>query len=233
MQVFGLPGYVIRRGREASRLIDAHSLDPEAATRRDAVLRWRGVLAQGLSAVAVAVPRATRYRWEKCPQHRSHRPHKLCAPRWNPVLVQTIERLRLDNPVWGKRQFGPFLRTQGQAVSDASVGSSRSLSSAVPRAPAPAVPTPGGAVQIDTLCLTPISGKTVKPFTAIDRLSRWTAAKATAQSATLFLVKLSTPHSSPSRPPRSPEFNGCVERMPATWRYEFCAIYDPPHQISV
>jgi hypothetical protein len=33
-------------------------------------------------------------------------------------------------------------------------------------------------------------------------------------------------------PPRSPELNGRVERMQATWRYEFHAVYDPPRQID-
>ncbi len=33
-------------------------------------------------------------------------------------------------------------------------------------------------------------------------------------------------------PPRSPELNGRVERMQATWRYEFYGVYDPPSQIN-
>jgi transposase InsO family protein len=33
-------------------------------------------------------------------------------------------------------------------------------------------------------------------------------------------------------PPKSPEMNGRVERMQATWRYEFYATYDPPHQVA-
>lgn len=33
-------------------------------------------------------------------------------------------------------------------------------------------------------------------------------------------------------PPRSPELNGRVERMQATWRYEFYAVYDPPRQLD-
>lgn len=33
-------------------------------------------------------------------------------------------------------------------------------------------------------------------------------------------------------PPRSPELNGRVERMQATWRREFYEVYDPPHQID-
>ena len=49
MQVFGLPGHVIRNGRAASRLLDAKPHD-EAARRRDAVARWRRAMSDGLNA---------------------------------------------------------------------------------------------------------------------------------------------------------------------------------------
>ena len=39
MQVFGLPGHVIKNGRAASRLLAAQTPDIEAARRRDAVHR--------------------------------------------------------------------------------------------------------------------------------------------------------------------------------------------------
>ncbi len=221
MQVFSLPGYVIRNARTASRLLEAHCPDPGAARRRDAVRRWRGAMAQGLSGVAAAqavgVPRSTLYRWQQRPEHRSRRPHKLRPPGWTPALVQAIERLRRDNPVWGKRKFGPLLRAQGYGVSDATVG--RILAHLIHRQRVQPVwvfrqpqrarlrrpyarrlrtalqaQAPGEAVQIDTLSVTPIPGKTLKQFTAIDRLSRWTvalaASNATASSATRFLDKL-------------------------------------------
>lgn len=41
MQVFGLPGHVMRKGRVASRLLVAKTSELEAARRRDAVARWR------------------------------------------------------------------------------------------------------------------------------------------------------------------------------------------------
>ncbi|HET6375580.1 MAG TPA: integrase core domain-containing protein [Methylocella sp.] len=33
-------------------------------------------------------------------------------------------------------------------------------------------------------------------------------------------------------PPKRPDLNGCVERAQSTWRYEFYAVYDLPHQID-
>ncbi len=41
MQVFGLPGQIIKDGRAASHLLAAQTPDIEAARRRDAVARWR------------------------------------------------------------------------------------------------------------------------------------------------------------------------------------------------
>ena len=41
MQVFGLPGHIIRSGRGASRLLAAKTPNIEAARRRDAVARWQ------------------------------------------------------------------------------------------------------------------------------------------------------------------------------------------------
>ncbi len=69
MQVFGLPGEIIRNGRAASRLLAAKPLDAEAERRRDAVWRWRRAMSDGLSAEragqAVGVSRSTLYRWER------------------------------------------------------------------------------------------------------------------------------------------------------------------------
>ena len=58
MQVFGLPGHIIRNARAASRLLGAKTPDIEAARRRDAVARWRVAIAKGLSAADAALYRA-------------------------------------------------------------------------------------------------------------------------------------------------------------------------------
>jgi hypothetical protein len=80
MQVFGLPGHVIRNGRAASRFLAAQTPNIEAARRRDAVARWRQAMAAGLGAVeaakAVGVPRATLYRWQAKPEPGSRRPRR-------------------------------------------------------------------------------------------------------------------------------------------------------------
>jgi len=126
MQVFGLPGHLIRTGRAASRLIDAKTPDIAAAVRRDLVARWRGAMAKGLSAEdaakAVAVPRSTLYRWERRPILRSRRPHSPRRPQWPTQIIQAVEDLRADNPMWGKRKLAWFLRRDGLTVSISTVG---------------------------------------------------------------------------------------------------------------
>src|SRR5215207_8082740 len=102
MQVFGLRRHIIRSGSLASR-IAAKSSSNEAAIRRDAVARWRQAMAKGLSgedaALAVGHPRSTLYRWEKAPEPKSCRPHRLRRPAWSPALAQAVEELRADNPM--------------------------------------------------------------------------------------------------------------------------------------
>ncbi len=292
MQVFGLPRQVISSARVAAQLGEG-KVDAALESRRDAVRRWREARAQGLSAQAAAdavgVSRATLYRWRKQPELRSRRPRKLCRPRWSPALVERVEALREDNPVWGKRKLGPLLRAEGHALSDSTVGRilarlvrrgrlqpvfvfrrppgrtrrarrpyARRLRAALP------AKAPGEAVQIDTLSLTLLPGKTIKHFTALDRYSRWTAAmaasQATSASAARFLDKLVQSAPFPIRaiqvdggsefqkdfenacqqrridlyvlPPRSPQLNGRVERMQATWRYEFYSVYSLPHRLQ-
>ena len=126
MQVFGLPGHVIRSGRAASRVLDAESSNIAVARRRDAVERWRRAMAKGLSgedaAQAIGVPRSTLYRWERVPQPRSRRPRRMRGKTWTSAMVQAIERLRRDNPMWGKRKLAVLLRREGVAVSVSMVG---------------------------------------------------------------------------------------------------------------
>ena len=80
MQVFGLPGHIIRNGRGASRLLAAKTPDIEVARRRDALARWRNAMAQGLTseqaAKAVGFPRSTLYRWQKRALPLSRRPRR-------------------------------------------------------------------------------------------------------------------------------------------------------------
>ena len=69
MQVFGLPGHLIRSARSASRLLAAKTPDIEAERRRDAVARWLMARAAGLTAEAAAravgASRSTLHRWRR------------------------------------------------------------------------------------------------------------------------------------------------------------------------
>jgi transposase InsO family protein len=150
MQVFGLPGHLIRNGRCASRLIGAETPNIPAAIRRDALARWRRARASGLTADAAAdiigVPRATLYRWEKQLEPKSRRPHRLRKPAWSPALVKAVEELRADNPMWGKRKLAWLLRREGFDVCVSTVG--RILKHLMERGVVTPVPTlrrkPGG-----------------------------------------------------------------------------------------
>lgn len=142
MQVIGLPGHIIRNGRAASRLLDAKTPNIEAARRRDAVARWRGAMAAGLTAEqaakAVGAPRSTLYRWEKEAEPRSRRPHRPRGKQWTSELALAVEELRNDNPMWGKRKIAVLLRREGFACSVSTVG--RILAQLVARGAVIAVP---------------------------------------------------------------------------------------------
>jgi putative transposase len=209
MQVFGLPGHVIRNGRAASRLIDAKTPSFEAARRREAVARWRRAIADGLSSApaarAVGVARATLYRWERRAEPGSRRPHRPRRPTWSSALVEAVEALRDDNPMWGKRKLAVLLQRQGVAASVSTVG--RILARLVARGAVVPVPilrrkpaarrirftareryakrlpkgrkarSPGELVQIDTLFINIRPDKAIKHFTAYDPVAKWTIAR--------------------------------------------------------
>lgn len=206
MQVFGLPGHIIRSGSLASRLA-AKSASSEAAMQGDAVRRWRQAMAKGLSAEdaakIVGVPRSTLYRWEKRPETKSRRPRRLRKPAWSSALVKAVEELRADNPMWGKRKLAWLLRREGFAVSLSTVG--RILRHLMQRGVVTPVPTlrrkpggrrfrrigkrharrlpkglkpsrPGEIVQVDTVFVSLAPGHAHKHFTAYDPVARWTVA---------------------------------------------------------
>lgn len=205
MQVFGLPRHIIRSGSLASR-IAAKSASNEAAMRRELVRRWRQAMEKGLTAAqaadAVGGSRASLYRWEKHPELRSRRPQRVRRRLWSPPLVQAVEELRQDNPVWGKRKLARLLQREGLAVSVSTVG--RILRSLVERGVVTPVPTlhkkpggrrfrlslaqryarrlpkglkaerPGALVQIDTLFVNVAPERPIKHFTAYDPVAKWT-----------------------------------------------------------
>jgi putative transposase len=205
MQVRGLPGQIIRNGKAASRLLAAKTPNIEAERRRDAVARWRRAMTAGLTAEqaaqAVGQPRSTLYRWEKAPEPRSRRPKRLRQPRWPPALVEAVEAIRADNPMWGKRKIAALLGREGRTVSLSKVG--RILKRLMERGVVVPTPilrrrpdgrrfrfdarqryakrlakgrkaqTPGELVQIDTLFVNVRPDLAIKHFTAYDPVAKW------------------------------------------------------------
>ena len=223
MQVHGLPRQIIRNAAVASRLLAAKTPDIEAERRRDAVTRWRRAMANGLTAdeaaQAVGAPRSTLYRWETQPEPRSRRPRRVRQPKWPPALVEAVEAIRADNPMWGKRKIAALLKREGQAVPESTVG--RILHRLMARGVVVAVPilrrrpggrrfrfdtrqryaqrlakgrkaqAPGELVQIDTLFVNVRPDRAIKHFTAYDPVAKWTIGHvATAASASAAKVLL-------------------------------------------
>lgn len=205
MQVFGLPRHVIRAGAVASR-IAAQPSHGEAAIRRDAVARWLELRGHGLTseqaARGVGHSRSKLYRWRGEAEPRSRRPHRLRPKTWTPELMRAIERLRDDNPMWGKAKIVVLLARDGLATSESTVG--RILKSLVDRGVVTPVPIlrrrpggrrfritgrerharrlpkghkprqPGELVQVDTLFVNVAPNRAIKHFTAYDPVAKWT-----------------------------------------------------------
>ena len=171
------------------------------------------------AAQAVGVPRSTLYRWERRPEPGSRRPHRLRQAGWSPALVEAVEAMRRDYPMWGKAKLAVILRREGHTVSESTAG--RILQMLVARGRVLPVPylrrrspgalrrrpharrlpkgrrptRPGEIVQIDTLSVSPRHGRpAIKQFTACDPVAKRTCAqawrRATAHNARLFLDKL-------------------------------------------
>lgn len=151
-------------------------------------------------------------------EDRSRRPLRLRRPRWDSGLVTAVRELRAQWPRTGKAKLGPELRAAGWTVSDATVGRilvhlrhtgqlheprlhavsmqrrrlSRPYGIRKPREYL--AKQPGDLVQVDTVDLRPLPGVTLKQFTAIDVVSRWSVVdvrtRATATTATEFLDTL-------------------------------------------
>lgn len=205
MQVFGLPRHVIRAGCVSSR-IAAKPLSGVAASRRTTVERWMTLRSHGLTAdqaaAGVGCSRAALYRWAKQLEPKSRRPRTVRPKTWTPALVAAVERIRDDNPMWGKAKIVVLLARERLVTSESTVG--RILKSLVERGVVTPVPTlrrrpggrrfrltgkerharrlpkgmkptqPGELVQIDTLFVNVAPNKAVKHFTAYDPVAKWT-----------------------------------------------------------
>jgi len=130
-------------------------------------------------------------------EERSRRPRRLRQPSWSPELAQALLRLREEYPRWGKDKLVVLLRREGRLVSTSMVGRilrrlreqgvlvdppRQAVSArkrpwfhpyAVRKPKDYSVASPGDLVQVDTLDLRPLSGVTLKQFTARDVVSRW------------------------------------------------------------
>jgi transposase InsO family protein len=222
MQIRGLHRSIYRGASLASRLEAQERSD--VAKRRDAVARWRQAVRDGLTvkdaARAVGHSLAKLYRWEKYAQPKSKRPKSTRKTTWTTELVEAVEALRLDEPMWGRAKIVVKLRDQGFKASEATVG--RIITHLVGRGVVEPVPNirkaaktkkwsakrrfaerlpkhlkadePGQIVQLDTVYVTLAPGKHVKHFTAYDPVAKWTVARgyerATATSAARFLDKI-------------------------------------------
>lgn len=205
MQVIGLPRQMIRAGCVSSR-IAAKPPSGVAAIRRTTVGRWMTLRSHGLTAdqaaAGVGHSRAALYRWAKQIEPKSRRPHTVRPKTWTPALVEALERIRDDNPMWAKAKIVVLLAREGLVTSESTVG--RILKSLVERGVVTPVPTlrrkpggrrfrltgkerharrlpkgmkptqPGELVQIDTLFVNVAPNKAVKHFTAYDPVAKWT-----------------------------------------------------------
>ena len=94
--------------------------------RRELVDRWLQARRDGLTAEAAAKavgkPRSTLSRWARELTPKSTRPHKVRKPKADPKLAIAVERLRKENPMWGKDTLTPLLWDEGFDCSVSMVG---------------------------------------------------------------------------------------------------------------
>jgi putative transposase len=145
---------------------------------------------------------------------RSSRPHRCQRPHWTSTQVIQVRTLREQYPGMGKDKLAILLHRRGETLSVSMVGrilrslwatqqlhEARSPSSrtharhrrpyAIRKPKDYAVETPGALVQVDTMELRPLPGMIRRHFSAVDCVSRYSAAAvrtvATAGTARDFL----------------------------------------------
>ena len=57
--------------------------------------------------------RSKLYRWQTELEPKSRRPHRVRPNTWTPDLVEAVERIRDDNPMWGKEKIVVLLAREG------------------------------------------------------------------------------------------------------------------------
>jgi putative transposase len=124
MQVFGLPGQIIKNGRAASRLLAAQTPDIEGR-RRDAVARWRRARADGLNAEQAAGGRRSPFDALSLGEgRRAEKPAAAARPAEDvdARLAASGRAVAAGLSHVGGAKIGPRLRAEGFEVSDATVG---------------------------------------------------------------------------------------------------------------
>ena len=178
MQVFGLPGHVIRNAARASRLLS--SPGAETARRADLVRRWRRACLWNRRRAPSA------FRCRRCAAGKNGRSgsppaRSAAAGQLRRGLEGRVRELRKRFPAWGRGKIAAVLRREGIRVSDAtgpsaiwsaeaawprSAPSRRTAAGAAgaggrTRCGSPARCGPKQAVQVDTLTVSLRPGRTV------------------------------------------------------------------------
>jgi putative transposase len=133
-------------------------------------------------------------------EDRSHRPHAVRRPSWRLGELQAVHQLREQYPRWGKRKLQVLLAADGMHLSCSMIGRMlhhlrhsgqlreglarrKRYGRFLPRPYATRKPKayvatlPGDLVQVDTLDVRPVAGKTFKHLSLIDVTSRYAAAE--------------------------------------------------------
>lgn len=214
MQLTTVGKPLLKAANQASQLEQAGAGDPVVAERLRKLklvetLRKKKVPWDEVQKL-VGISKATYHRWKKRLEEqdlaglkpKSRKPRKLRRKvHWKPDVLIRIERLRKQNPTWGRWRIGQRLHREGYTLSERTVGRilsylersgrvepvsaflarnrkarlrRKSQRPYARRKPAEYTALrPGDLVQVDTLWVDLGDGTGLRQFTAVDTVSRW------------------------------------------------------------
>ena len=148
----------------------------------------------------------------RCLEDRGSRPKRVRQRTWGRAEIEAVRALREKYPRWGKKKVSILLGKQGMVLSASTVGrilgylkkrrllreparkvrmrsrrQRRPYATRMPRGYE--VREPGDLVQIDTVHVTLLPGKTYKQFTLRDTVSRWDAVEVYSQATSKSAAK--------------------------------------------